>query len=88
QAINSLISAGLLLVDGASILTTNHYLLRRIEEAAFLLFERKSSRLPSDEKQLAFIANFLDFKNNDAFLMRLEQIKESNHRLFLHYLGV
>lgn len=88
QTINSFTSAGLLLADDASILTTNYYLLRRIEEAAFLLFERKSSRLPSDEKQLAFIANFLEFETRDAFLMRLEQIKESNHRLFLHYLGV
>ena len=66
----------------AKLLINNYLFLRELEVYNYLVFDRKSSKLPGDEKQLAFLGKFCKFNKDNRLLNYLSQIKKENEFLF------
>lgn len=56
--------------------------LRELEVYNYLVFDRKSNKIPSDEKQLAFLENFCKFNKDNRLVEHLYQIKKEIEFLF------
>jgi glutamate-ammonia-ligase adenylyltransferase len=81
-SLNKLLEHGHLDQSQADTLRSNYLFLRMLEKHLFLLFERRSNRLPDDEKQLAFLAKFCKLKTKADLLDTLAAVKEQNHAIF------
>jgi glutamate-ammonia-ligase adenylyltransferase len=66
----------------AKVLIYNYLILRELEVYNYLVFDRKSNKIPSDEKQLAFLGNFCKFNKDNRLVERLSQIKKEIEFLF------
>lgn len=73
---------GLIPKADAQVLFQNYLFLRELEVFNYLAFERKSNKLPSDEKQLAFLSKFCKLNKDNRLLDRLSQVKNQNELLF------
>lgn len=82
QAIHALGELSLITKEEFQILSENYLFLRNLEVYDYLAFERKSNKLPQDEKQLAFLSKFLKFNKDNRLLEYLSQIKKQNEVLF------
>ena len=72
-----------LITDGEyQALIQNYTFFRELEVFNYLIFERKSNKLPSDEKQLAFLSKFCKFNKDRHLLENLSNIKKQNELLF------
>ncbi len=80
EAISALAAAGK--IDQDKALTDNYLFLRRIEKYNYLAFERKSNKIPNDEKQLAFLAKFCKLQSGFHLLERLSSVKQQNESLY------
>ncbi len=82
DAVDALEKEGLLISSDAEKLRLNYLFLRNLEIFNFLAFERKSNKLPSDQKQLAFLQKFLKFNKDNPIVDHLSKIKNTNEALF------
>jgi glutamate-ammonia-ligase adenylyltransferase len=64
------------------LLHENYLFLRKLEKYNYLAFERKSHKIPNDEKQLAFLAKFCKLESGTHLLERLSSVKEQNESIF------
>ncbi|MBX7153257.1 hypothetical protein K1X84_16640, partial [bacterium] len=63
-------------------MASNYHFLRNLEKTTFLAFERKASRLPNDEKQLAFLSKFLKLQSVAHLMDQLNSVKKENEVFF------
>ncbi|KAB2879577.1 hypothetical protein F9K33_08525 [bacterium] len=82
QTLRLLQDLSLISGDDAQVLHQNYSFLRELEVFNYLVFERKSNKLPSDEKQLAFLSKFCKLNKDNRLLAHLSHIKKQNELLF------
>ena len=82
QALCALQDLSLISGDDAQVLHQNYSFLRELEVFNYLVFERKSNKLPNDEKQLAFLSKFCKLNKDNRLLERLSHVKKQNELLF------
>lgn len=74
---NSIISE-----NDAKVLNNNYLSFRELEVYNYLIFDRKSNKLPSDEKQLAFLGKFCKFNKDNRLVEHLSDLKKEIEILF------
>lgn len=82
QTLRVLQDLSLISGDDAQVLHQNYSFLRELEVFNYLVFERKSNKLPNDEKQLAFLSKFCKLNKDNRLLERLSHVKKQNELLF------
>ncbi|MBL7996360.1 hypothetical protein JNM05_13400 [bacterium] len=82
RALRLLQDISLISDDDAQVLDQNYSFLRELEVFNYLACERKSNKLPSDEKQLAFLSKFCKLNKDNRLLEHLSRIKKQNELLF------
>lgn len=86
-ALTRLHEKGIVRRDSFETLAHNYRFLREIEKWNFLLFEKRTARLPSDEKQLAFLARFCKLRSTEHLMSSLSNAKNQNRTFFSEVIG-
>lgn len=82
EALAAMMQENILSEHAATGMASNYHFLRSLEKTSFLAFERKASRLPNDEKQLAFLSKFLKLQSVAHLIDRLNSVKKENEVFF------
>lgn len=78
---------GFLPADEYRGLTDGYNFLRTIEHALQLMHHKQVHSLPSEPRELAYLARRLDFPSGDEFLVRYERTVRTIRRIFNRHLG-
>lgn len=87
QAMHRLLEARRITEDEKSRLCDGYRFLRELEKWNYLLLERRTNKLPSDEKQLAFLARFCKLRSTDRLMAALSEVKKQNQLFFSQTMG-
>jgi [glutamine synthetase] adenylyltransferase / [glutamine synthetase]-adenylyl-L-tyrosine phosphorylase len=82
-----LTDAGLLQADEYRYLTSGYVFLRTIEHALQLMHNKQVHRLPTDARELNYLARRLDFPQGEAFVAHYERHCRATRRIYDRHLG-
>ncbi|MBI1345964.1 glutamine synthetase adenylyltransferase [bacterium] len=88
EALIRLTDAGLLQADEYRHLTGGYVFLRTIEHALQLMHNKQVHRLPTDSRELNYLAQRLDFSHGEAFVAHYERHCRAIRKIYDRHLGV
>lgn len=87
DALIRLTDAGLLQADEYRHLTSGYLFLRTIEHALQLMHNKQVHQLPTDDRELGFLARRLDFPDGAAFVTHYERHCQAIRKIYDRHLG-